>query len=297
MAHPEGVIVAAQHEPAPPADPCLVLGDVAVLLADPDPEGALEVLREGLGLEAAALRDARGALMAGREPKPGHAVLEIPVHGRAAPVGVLAVAGAAPAQLPVLRSAAAVLGLALSGSEDQAVEEERSDLADALHDGPVQSLVVARYAADAAARAGDASVARDAVQAALVELRRFIWQLRPRGSGGFAEAVDQLSGQLTEAGGPSLGLVGDARAVAALRGASAVTAYRVVQAIAQPGSEAVRVTVRLDGGRLQLDVDGGAPLPMPDRWSRRVQAHGGQLTTTTGRVRLVLPHPETRTEP
>ena len=248
-------------------------------------------------LESVALRDPRGALMAGREPTPGRPVLELPVHGRAAPVGVLAVAGATPDQLPVLRSAAAVLGLALSGSEDQAVEEERSVVADALHDGPVQSLVVARYAADAASRGGDAAVARDAVQAALVELRRFIWQLRPRGTGGFAEAIDQLSGQLVEAGGPSLGLVGDARAVAGLRGASAVTAYRLVQAIAQPGTSSVRVTVRLDGERLVLDVDGGGPLPMTDRWTRRVLAHGGQLTTSTGRVRLVLPHPETRTEP
>ena len=42
--------------PVDGVDPCLVLGGVAVLLADPDTEGALEVLREGLGRAHAVVR-------------------------------------------------------------------------------------------------------------------------------------------------------------------------------------------------------------------------------------------------
>jgi hypothetical protein len=51
------------------------------------------------------------------------------------------------------------------------------------------------------------------------------------------------------------------------------------------------VQLRVDGDRVLVDVEGGAPLPAPDRWLRRAQALGGDLQTPTGRVRLVLPHP------
>jgi len=274
------------------ADPCLVLGDVAVLLAERGPIGpALSALESGLGLSAVCLRDLDGHLVAGSTGV-ARPVLEIPVHGRAgAPLGMLVASGAVPAQLPVLRTAAAVLGLALTAPAPEDDEDERDALADALHDGPVQSLVVARYASDAAVRGGDAAAARDAVQAALVEARRFLWQLRPRGSGGFIEAIDQLSTHLVEAGGSPLGLVGDVEAAAALRGPAGVTAYRLVQAVAKPEGPSVMVSLRTDSGRLVVDIDGGVPLSSPDRWQRRAQALGGDLQTTTGRVRLVLLHP------
>ena len=43
-------------------DPCLVLGDVAVLLAEGGPPGpALQALQSGLGLTAVGLRDAAPA--------------------------------------------------------------------------------------------------------------------------------------------------------------------------------------------------------------------------------------------
>jgi signal transduction histidine kinase len=58
-------------------------------------------------------------------------------------------------------------------------EAQADAAADTLHDGALQALVVARYAADAAVRGGDASAARDAVQDALVALRRAVWLLRP----------------------------------------------------------------------------------------------------------------------
>jgi signal transduction histidine kinase len=294
----KGDDVAAQDEAATAADPCLVLGDLALQLSgDGAPGPALAALQVGLGLRAVALRDEHGELIAG-STAPDGPTLEIPVHGRAGtPVGVRVVSGALPSQLPALRTAAAVLGLALGPSGTDDLEADRDALADALHDGPVQALVVARYAADAATRGGDPGMARDALQGALVELRRFLWHVRPRGTAGFVGALDQLSSQLTEAGGHALGLVGDVEAAAALRGPAAVTAYRLVQALAKPDGPAVKVTLRADGDRLVVDVDGGVPLSSPDRWLRRAQSLGGDLQTTAGRTRLVLPHPDVRNSP
>ena len=68
-------------------------------------------------------------------------------------------------------------------------EAEADAAADALHDGALQALVVARYAADAAVRGADPAAARDAVQHALVALRRAVWLLRPRGDRGLLEAL------------------------------------------------------------------------------------------------------------
>jgi len=287
----------AQREPVHAADPCLVLGEVASLLVGGHAfPAALDALVDGLGLRTAALRTATGTALAGANPAPGDPSVELPVHGRSgALVATLTVTGATPDRLPSLRSAAAVLGLALVPAHDPD-EAERDELADALHDGPVQSLVVARYACDAAVRGGDTGLARDTVQAALVDLRRFLWHLRPRGASGLMGALDQLSAQLVEAGGSSLGILGDAAAATALRGAAAVTAYRLVQSVARPDAGPVRVTLRTDGRTLRMDVEGGAALPASDRWLRRVQAHGGDLSTATGRIRLVLPNPEARAD-
>lgn len=279
-------------------DASVVLGEVASLLARSSAfADAVDALVAGLGLRTAVLRTLAGAVLAGTGPAAGEPTVELPVHGRSgALLATLTVTGATPDRLPALRSAAAVFGLALAPADD-GDEDDRDGLADALHDGPVQALVVARYAADAAVRGGDAALARDAVQSALVELRRFLWHLRPRGAGGLMGALDQLSAQLVEAGGAPVGVLGDAMAATALRGPAAVTAYRLVQAVTRPDAGPVRVTLRTDGRTLRMDVDGGAELASPDRWQRRAQAHGGDLSTTTGHLRLVLPNPEARTDP
>ena len=83
-------------------------------------------------------------------------------------------------------------------------EAEAAATADALHDGALQALVVARYAADAAVRGGDPAAARDAVQQALVALRRAVWQLRPRGDQGLVTALEQLAVQILDAGGVTM---------------------------------------------------------------------------------------------
>jgi hypothetical protein len=284
----------AEQDQSTSLDPVLALGEFAALLADGSAlSAALESLRSQTGAAGVLLRDAAGTLLAG-DPALEGPLVELPVHGRSGSlVATLSVSGSHARHLPVLRSAAAVLGLALVPADDP-LEQDQDALADALHDGPVQALVVARYASDAAVRGGDAAVARDAVQSALVDVRRFLWHVRPRGATGLVEALDQLSTRLVEAGSPAVGVLGDVEVAAALRGAPAVLAYRLVQALARPGGPGVRVALKADGTRLLVDVDGGTPLADPDRWERRARALGGELTTSSSRIRLVLPRPETR---
>jgi len=283
----------AQQRAAQVADPCLVIGEIAALLTDGDAvPAALAALTAGLQLRTAALRSPTGDLVAGSAPEPGAPVFDVPVSGRSgAPLGTLTVSGGSAAHLPALRSVAAVLGLALAPALQDDGEQALDDLADALHDGPVQSLVVARYASDAAARGGDPAAARDAVQAALVEARRFLWRVRPRGSAGLVDALDQLSTHLVEVGGQPLVVLGDVEVAAALRGPYGVLAFRLVQAAAEGTTSSVRVLLRVDSGALSVDVDGGGEPPTLDRWRRRAQALGGTLTTSQGRLRLVLPRP------
>jgi hypothetical protein len=317
---------------APPQLADAVLpGRLAELLADHGEAGlteALDLIVAELSLRSVVLRDADcPAEAAPAGPAGGlravageavHAVptmrvvptgpaaaatVELPVRAGGRDVGVLTVLGARPSQLPVLRAAAAVLGLALSRPTRLADADAAADLvasadaeadaaADLLHDGPVQALVVAHYAAEAATRGGDPSAAREAVQAALVELRRSLWHLRPRGSGegGLPAALAMLSARLEEAGRPPLGFVLDELVAAALPSAVASTAYRLVQAIAVPDSaEPVRVALRREGATMVLDVDGGAPLSDPGRWAVKARALGGSLTATGARTRLAVP--------
>ena len=279
-------------------EPSAVLGTVAGLLADGrDLPTALSALVQGLGLRGAAVRTAAGELLgtAGDVLRDSSApVLEIPVPVRGSDIGSLTVTGARPSQLATLRTVASVIGLALGPSGSAALldaaEAEREAQADALHDGPLQALVVARLAADLAARGGDPAEARVAVQEALVGLRRYLWQLRPRGTSGFADALAQLSSQRLDAGEPPLALVLDPDVD--LSGTSGVLAYRVVQAAAG----ATRVALRGDRTSLTVDVDGGT-LPEPDRWATQARALGGDLFASAGRIRLVLPLTTARTAP
>lgn len=175
----------------------------------------------------------------------------------------------------------------------EAAERDLDALADALHDGPVQSLVVARYAADAAVRGGDVTAARDAVQQALVELRHTLWRLRPRGAAGLAGALTQLAAHLDI----TIELQGDPGGLSA---ACATTAYRLVQAMATADAPAVRVVVRRDAGHVVLDVSGGQPPADLAPWRARARALGGDLRLRQGTVRLSLPRapvPSPRCEP
>jgi hypothetical protein len=305
-------------------------GRLAELLADHGDGAlheALDLLVEELDLRSAVLRDevaadggpvpATGRLRA-VAGDPSHAVpgmrvvsvgpvaattVELPVRAGGRDAGVLLVVGARPSQLPVLRAAASVIGLALSRSQKPPAADTVSSLvaaadadadaaADLLHDGPVQALVVAHYAAEASARGGDAAAAQEAVQAALVALRRSLWHLRPRGAGagGLRAALDALSSRLEEAGGSPLGFVLDEPLAAALPAAAASVGYRLVQAVALPDAEQpVRIALRREGGFAVLDVEGGAPLRDVPSWVARAVALGGSLTLGEGRTRLAVP--------
>lgn len=161
-------------------------------------------------------------------------------------------------------------------------------LADRLHDGVLQALVVARYAADAAVRGGDPRLTRDAVQDALVTLRRTVWLLRPRTADGLAAALSQLAVQREAAGRPGLDLHVEPEPAGRLGPDAASLAYRLVQAVLDgAGAEPVRVGLALAGRLAALDVD--RPVRDPAAWSLRAQALGGVLVASPGRLRLLLP--------
>ena len=159
-------------------------------------------------------------------------------------------------------------------------------LADRLHDGALQALVVARYATDAAVRGGDPALARDAVQEALVALRRTVWHLRPRGGDDLLAALLELSKRALTSGAAPLELAVDEDVAAALTPACRTAAYRFVQSAAADGCGEVRL-VR-EGAYAALSV-AGADLPDPAGWAARAAALGGRLDRSGDPVRLLLP--------
>jgi signal transduction histidine kinase len=161
-----------------------------------------------------------------------------------------------------------------------AADRDADALADAFHDGALQALVVARYAADAAVRGGDPAVARDAVQDALVALRRAVWLLRPRGADDLPTALADLSTRLDV----PLVLALDADVAAALAPAARAAAYRFVQAAA--GAGAGSVSLVRQGGEAVLTVDG--EVADPAGWSARARALGGRFEAPA-RLRLPMP--------
>ena len=168
-------------------------------------------------------------------------------------------------------------------------EADADAAADALHDGALQALVVARYAADAAVRGGDPALARDAVQEALVTLRRAVWLLRPRGSQGLVEALGHLAVQVVDAGGAPVRVDVDEELAdelaAELAPAAATAAYRLVQRAAGDAPLTVRVRRTATGLRIALDV----PLADPAGEALRARAVGGALLATRDGASLHLP--------
>jgi len=168
-------------------------------------------------------------------------------------------------------------------------EAQADAAADALHDGALQALVFARYAADAAVRGGDPAVARDAVQEALVTLRRAVWLLRPRGELGLLAALRQFAAHVVDAGGAPVLLDVDEAAAAVLdaqlTAAAATAAYRLVQRAAGQAPLTVRVRRTSTGLRVALDL----PLTDPAGEALRARAVGGALLATRDGASLHLP--------
>lgn len=313
---------------APAVDACALLVGVAARLGEAGEDAlsdALALLVEGLDLRSAVLRDALDGEVLGLAGDLVHAVpssreralapggvVEVPVQTGGRPLAALTVVGARPSHLPPLRAAAAVLALELRRSSSrvplallEAADAAADRVADALHDGPVQELVVARYAADAAVRGGDATTVRDAVQSSLVSLRRALWMLRPRPTGGesLAAVLPQLSSRLQESGRPGLLLDVDDDAAARLSGPAASVCYRLVQEIAGPaGGSATVVLLRTGRDCVRLELDGDTTsitsAAAVAQWTARARALGAVLSLpdlSTGRVVLSIPVP-TRTD-
>lgn len=170
-----------------------------------------------------------------------------------------------------------------------AADADADALADALHDGALQALVVARYAADVAVRGGDPVVARDAVQEALVALRQVVWLLRPRGSDGLAAALGDLSSRAVV----PLDLELDEEAAAGLLPSASALAYRFVQAVTGDATAGAVRVVRA-GGWAVVQVDG--EVADIAGWSARARAVGGRLDSPGGPARLLLPLPDSDPE-
>lgn len=163
-----------------------------------------------------------------------------------------------------------------------AADADADALADRLHDGALQALVVARYAADAGVRGADPALAREAVQEALVALRRLVWELRPRGAHDLPDALHELADRRA---GP-LDLQLDPVACSGLAPAARAAAYRFVQA-ALPADGPAAVHVGQEGARTVVTA-GGTPAD-PLGWAARAEALGGSLDLSRPAARLLLP--------
>ena len=195
--------------------------------------------------------------------------------------------------------------VSLRNAEDllRLADADLDALADRLHDGVLQTLVVARYACDAVVRGADPELARAAVQDALVALRHEVWSLRPRAESGLVAALEDLSAQ--RAGRPGQGPLQfalDADVATELPPAARALAYRLVQAVlvqaattqtamtqTAPPQTALPVRLTRAGPYASLEVD--APLAEPCGWALRAEALGGRLLAEPASTRLLLPLP------
>jgi signal transduction histidine kinase len=173
-----------------------------------------------------------------------------------------------------------------------ATERERAELAGQLHDGPLQSLVAARYVTDMAGLAlRDATFdeARRGVQAGLVNARRALWQLRPHASDGtdLAGALESLGRQLSDFIGLHVELTVSALP-AQMPPSVASAVFRLVQemlsaSVRERAATSATVAAEIDGGTLVVTVtdDGvGQVVEVPPglaRWREWVSLLGGEV--------------------
>lgn len=170
-----------------------------------------------------------------------------------------------------------------------AMEAERERIADQLHNGLLQSLVVVRHAIAREGSAGDRSRATEsglpsadaALTDCLAETRRLVWHLRPRTlDAGIGAALDDLAHRFVADGGPHL--VVDVSAAPALSAEQAAVVYRSVQAVglvAPPlASLEVAVTSAERSGAVGLRVAGPLAGVESDaqvrEWTGRAETYG-----------------------
>ncbi len=188
----------------------------------------------------------------------------------------------APAR-PVVACDGALIGAAMADPV-LAAEAERGRLADQLHAGLLQSLVVVRHAVAreqqprAAAAAPGLPTADEALADCLAETRRLVWHLRPRTlDAGIDRALDALAQRLADDGRCLLRvdvLDGDE-----LSAPQAAAVYRVVQAVCLASSSgaplavavapgAIGFVVRVSGYDDSMEADGEV-----SEWARRAATY------------------------
>ncbi|HVF18644.1 MAG TPA: histidine kinase [Mycobacteriales bacterium] len=165
-----------------------------------------------------------------------------------------------------------------------AVERERGRLADQLHSGVMQSLVVIRHSlARGAVGEPDAKpglpTADEAVAQCLAETRNLVWHLRPRTlDAPLPHALEELAHRLSSDGGACL--VVDTDAVITISDVHAALVYRVVQSVATltSGGAALAVRVSADDAQAAVTLIGASAGVADDaevaEWFARASAYG-----------------------
>lgn len=165
-----------------------------------------------------------------------------------------------------------------------AAEAERDRLADRLHTGLLQSLVVVRHAIARERGSGAPSAgaglptADEALGECLVDTRLLVWHLRSRTAGAtLAEALDDLAHRLETDGAAAL--VVTISPAASMTPAQDALVYRVVQAVCLatgPAAE-LEVAVTVEDGRPVVRVRGPVATVEADpevrEWSERAAAY------------------------
>ena len=304
------------------SDGFAVLAAVVRLLATQDERRldlALAALVDGLSVDAvlilreagrgrtAAVIATSGLSLVPSQSTPATGVLEIPLRqgGRlAAALCVVAEHSLDSADLFLLGAAADAFTVALATAlpaldarrQVLEIDEERSDVAAALVDGPLPALVAALHVCETAP---ERSPATEHVRTALDELRRVERSLVGHSLAGDLAVSVRAAIAASRRTGTDVRLDLPARLLPCSP-EQAVTAYHVILAsLAGVRSQAsVTITVPEGDGELVLTVS-GAQDPHDTgtltRWSRRAAALDGRLDRHLDGVTLVLPWSSART--
>jgi hypothetical protein len=281
------------------------LGTALQLLADGLSVRATLTLREAGRRRTGALIATSGLTLIPVQPRPSTALLDIPLRQGGRLAAALCVVADAPldsADLFLLGAAADALTLAIAtilpvldaGRQVLEIDEERSDVAAAIGDGPLPALVAALYHCETSA---EQSPATEHVRTALDELRRVEQSLLGRSLAGDLAVSVRASVAASERTGADVRLDLPARLLPCSP-VHAVTAYHVVLAALAGVRSQARVTVSVpqdpsdDSGELTVSVTGA--LEPNDtgtlaRWARRAAALDGRLDRHLDGVTLVLP--------
>jgi hypothetical protein len=272
---------------------------------------ALQVVADGLSVEATlTLREAgrtrtsaviatSGLALVPAQSRSANALLDIPLRHDGRLAAALCVVAAAPLDLDdlgLLSALADALTLAVAPvlptidarRQVLEIEEERSDVANAIGDGPLPALVAALYVCESSEAD---SPATEHVRSALDELRRVEKSLVARSLAGDLAVSLRAAVAASRRTGAEVRLDLPSRLLPCSP-VEAVTAYHVVLASLAGVRTQSRVTVDLAEAELTVTVT-GAHDPHDTgtlaRWARRAAALDGRLDRHLDGVTLVLP--------